>query len=143
MHLCGPQLGSSSRNGIHLAQISPIEIFSRSAILEQPEIFELRYSIQLNRDLVEAVGNAYMFGGVRRNPNPQEVERLLRRGADPNFPDLHAQPDFVIPWKSDNKILRYMFIVMRIHLGISNELHGGISFSAKFVWMRFVTNDAF
>ena len=58
---------------------------------------------QLNRDLVEAVGNAYKFGGKGRNPNPEEVQRLLTKGADPDFPDLHAQPDFVMPWLPDNK----------------------------------------
>ena len=53
--------------------------------------------------MVEAVGNAYKYGSVGRNPNPREVERLLTKGADPNFPDLHAQPDFVIPWLPYNK----------------------------------------
>ena len=59
--------------------------------------------LKLNRDLVEAVGNAYKFGDVGRNSNPKEVERLLAKGANPNFPDLHAQPDFVMPWLPDNK----------------------------------------
>ena len=49
---------------------------------------------QLNRDLVEAVGNAYKFGGVGRNPNPKKVQELL---------DAGAQPDFVMPWLPDNK----------------------------------------
>ena len=31
------------------------------------------------------------------------VDMLLAKGSDPNFPDLHAQPDFVIPWLPDNK----------------------------------------
>ena len=62
---------------------------------------------QLNRDLVEAVGNAYKFGGVKRHPKPEEVKRLLAPGADPNFPELHAQPDFVMPWLPDNKRRRY------------------------------------
>ena len=53
--------------------------------------------------MVEAVGNAYTFGGVKRNPNPEEVKRLLKQGADPDFPHLHAQPDFVIPWLPKNK----------------------------------------
>ena len=55
-------------------------------------------NFKLNRDLVMAVGNPFKFGNVERNPNPKEVERLLTKGADPNFPDLHAQPDFVMPW---------------------------------------------
>ena len=58
---------------------------------------------QLNRDLVEAVGNANKLGGVKRHPKPEEVKRLLAPGADPNFPELHAQPDFVIPVLHDNK----------------------------------------
>ena len=49
---------------------------------------------QLNRALVEAVGNAHKFGGVGRNPKPDEVKRLLEAG---------AQPDFVMPWLPDNK----------------------------------------
>ena len=53
--------------------------------------------------MVEAVGNAYKFGGVGRNPKPAEVFRLLKKGANPNFPNLHAQPDFVMPWLPDNK----------------------------------------
>ena len=53
--------------------------------------------------MVIAVGNPYKFGNVERNPNPKEVERLLTKGADPDFPDLHAQPDFVMPWLPDNK----------------------------------------
>ena len=61
------------------------------------------YQIKLNRELVEAVGNAYKFGGVKRNPNTKRVEELLKKGADPEFPDLHAQPDFVMPWLPDNK----------------------------------------
>ena len=56
------------------------------------------YNLKLNRRLVEAVGNPYKFGNVERNPNPHMVERLLMRGAHPDFPDLHAQPDFVMPW---------------------------------------------
>ena len=51
-------------------------------------------SFQLNRDLVEAVGNAYKFGGVGRKPNPKKVQELL---------DAGAQPDFVMPWLPDNK----------------------------------------
>ena len=53
--------------------------------------------------MVEAVGNAYKFGGKGRNPNPKKVEELLAKGVDPDFPDLHAQPDFVMPWLPDNK----------------------------------------
>ena len=55
---------------------------------------------------MEAVGNAYKVGDVRRNPNPSEVKRLLTKGADPNFPDLLAQPDFVIPLLPDEKETR-------------------------------------
>ena len=43
---------------------------------------------------MEAVGNAYKFGGVGRNPDPEKVQKLLDEG---------AQPDFVMPWLPDNK----------------------------------------
>ena len=49
---------------------------------------------QLDRDLVEAVGNAYPYCGGGRNPKPEKVEKLLEDG---------AQPDFVMPWLPQNK----------------------------------------
>ena len=51
-------------------------------------------AFKLNRDLVEAVGNSYQFGGIERNPDPEKVQKLLDEG---------AQPDFVMPCLSDNK----------------------------------------
>ena len=50
--------------------------------------------IKLDRDLVEAVGNAYPYCDDGRNPQPEKVEKLLEAG---------AQPDFVMPWLPTNK----------------------------------------
>ena len=50
--------------------------------------------IKLDRALVEAVGNAYPYGDKGRNPDPKEVDKLLKEG---------AQPDFVMPWLPTNK----------------------------------------
>ena len=50
--------------------------------------------IQLDRDLVEAVGNAHPYCENGRNPDPDKVEKLLKAG---------AQPDFVMPWLPTNK----------------------------------------
>ena len=52
------------------------------------------HHFQLDRDLVEAVGNAYPYCGGGRNPKPEKVKELLEEG---------AQPDFVIPWLPTNK----------------------------------------
>ena len=51
---------------------------------------------------MEAVGNAYKIGEVGRNPDPEKVKRLLTKGANPDFPDLYAQHDFITPWLPDN-----------------------------------------
>ena len=50
--------------------------------------------IQLDRDLIEAVGNAYPYCDRGRNPKPEKVKELLETG---------AQPDFVMPWLPTNK----------------------------------------
>ena len=60
----------------------------------QVKFVQIEISFQLNRDLVEAVGNANKYGGVGRNPDPEKVRKLLDEG---------AQPDFVMPWLPDNK----------------------------------------
>merc|ERR1712180_558538 len=51
--------------------------------------------MKLDRELVEAVDNAYKFGDVGRDPDPERVRKLLN--------EKGAQPDFVMPWLPDNK----------------------------------------
>ena len=49
---------------------------------------------QLDRKLMEAVGNAHPYNRKQRNPDPKLVDELLKAG---------AQPDFVMPWLPSNK----------------------------------------